>query len=299
MRKTLEFRLLGMILSASLPLGGNELVRSWRAWPPAVRSASAVAAVLLLVCAGAPITAQAQGNEQPTEQQEQSTPDQPQPEAQARPTNLTATLSSDGVRLTWQAPKDDADSVTGYRISRRWVQKFTTRWKVLLENSGNTETTYVDAAADEPGAHFLYQVAAQRGSSPSKASNIAEVTIPVPPRPSELRAIATPEGIMLSWHAGHLSWQASALPFSGYRITRIEERSRSNPRPMWETLVENTGSLRTTFLDQTGFEDVQYRYAVRAVHGFVRSHWQGIAGPAAGHLSRDSSSSGSGDSSAP
>jgi len=207
------------------------------------------------------------------------------------PTSLTAAVTQAGVSLTWTAPTLETESVGGYQVERRRVLEFETTWVTVVRSTGTTGTSYVDGTANVNGANYEYRVSAVRGEGDdqavSAASNVVSVTIPNPPRPLDLTASSTGDGIALSWSAGHLSWQSVSLSLTGYEIRRIETAHAGNLNPEWEVLVDNTNSTDTTYLDASGYTTIQYSYAIRAVHGYLRSYWEGIAGPVSGHLSPD------------
>lgn len=165
--------------------------------------------------------------------------------------------------------------------------EYTTTWLKIAEDTDSLVTSYTDATPSN-GAQYQYEVRALRGEGDdperSEASNIAEVTIPNPPRPHSLTASSTATGIQLSWSAGHLSWEAATLDLTGYEIVRFETPHAGNLSPQWEVLVDSTNDTGTSYLDASGYSAFTYSYAIRAVHGFIRSHWEGIAGPVAGHL---------------
>ena len=100
--------------------------------------------------------------------------------AQLAPSDLTATLETGDVRLNWNAPVDDAASVTGYTIFRGNPQLTPPRpLSIYISNTGNTDTTYLDT---EPvaGTRNAYRVAARRDSGGSKNSKVARVDVPPP-----------------------------------------------------------------------------------------------------------------------
>lgn len=215
-------------------------------------------------------------------------PANPQSES---PASLTASVTLAGVSLSWTAPTLETETIGGYRVERRRVLDFETRWLALVDHTGDTTTSHVDASASVNGAEYEYRVSAVRGEGSdqalSAASNVATVTIPSPPRPIDLTASSVDDGIELSWSAGHLSWQSDWLRLTGYEILRIETAHSGNRNPEWEVLVNSTNSTDTSFLDASGLATIQYSYAIRAVHGYLRGHWEGIAGPVSGRLTPD------------
>ena len=203
----------------------------------------------------------------------------PESTASEAPTSLTGNIDSTGVVLSWSAPTLETDTLSGYEVARRRVLNYETSWVTIVEDTDSLDTSYTDAAANVNGAEYEYRVHALRGEDDdqvrSAASNVIAVTIPNPPRPQDLTATSTTSGVQLSWSAGHLSWQSVSLSLNGYEIRRIESRHADNRNPQWEVLVDNTNSANTSYLDASGYTTIQYSYAIRAVHGFLRSYWEG------------------------
>ena len=82
---------------------------------------------------------------------------------------------SAGVELTWEAPAQDAESVTGYEILRaRGDGEPTT----LVADTGSTGTSFTDAAATEAGESYVYRVKAVRGQERSQVSEEARASVP-------------------------------------------------------------------------------------------------------------------------
>lgn len=204
------------------------------------------------------------------------------------PTSLAASVQAAGVTLSWTSPALEADTVGGYRVSRKRILEYETSWTTVVGNTEKTDTSYVDATANVNGAKYEYRVSALRGEGDDETesgySNVVTVDIPNPPRPLNLTAESSASGIQLSWSAGHLSWQAVSLTLTGYEIRRIETKHAGNLNPEWEVLVANTNSTDTSHLDASGYTTIEYSYAIRGVHGYLRSYWEGIAGPVSGHL---------------
>ena len=72
------------------------------------------------------------------------------------PTDLTAALGEgSGVALSWTAPAEDADSVTGYEVLRAVGEG---DLATLAADTGSTATAYTDATANETGETYAYQL---------------------------------------------------------------------------------------------------------------------------------------------
>ena len=104
----------------------------------------------------------------------------PEPEAtpvDLAPSNLTAEAvdGGGGVTLSWSAPAEDADSVTGYEILRAVGEG---EPATLVADTASTATAYTDATATEAGETYAYQVKAIRGEDRSRASAEASVALP-------------------------------------------------------------------------------------------------------------------------
>ena len=93
------------------------------------------------------------------------------------PSNLTAELLDGQVSLSWDTPAEDAGSVTGYEILRRPLNGEDAPG-ILVADTGNADTTFVDATANEPGVRYTYRVKALRGDVKSRESNHAYVDTP-------------------------------------------------------------------------------------------------------------------------
>ena len=90
-----------------------------------------------------------------------------------QPRNLRIQSAEDGMILTWDAPAEDPESVTGYRIKRRAPDKGQRQLRVLVADTGSTETTYLDTGAKRNGIRYNYRVHALRGEEVSAESNYA------------------------------------------------------------------------------------------------------------------------------
>ena len=199
------------------------------------------------------------------------------PDDQA-PTGLTAALADGGgVALSWTAPSEDADSVTGYEVLRAVGEG---DMATLVADTGSTATAYTDATATEAGETYAYQVKAIRGEDRSQASGQAQVQVPHDPvdlAPTGLTALiltAIVVGENDSTQVG-LTWSAPAEDadsVTGYEILRAVGEGEL------ATLVDDTGSTANSYADATATEAGEtYTYRVKAIRGEDRSQASGQA----------------------
>ena len=78
----------------------------------------------------------------------------PHDPADLRPTGLTVSLVENKVTLSWTAPAEDADSITGYEILRAAGEG---EMSTLAADTASTGTSYTDATATEAGETYAYQ----------------------------------------------------------------------------------------------------------------------------------------------
>ena len=94
------------------------------------------------------------------------------------PFNLTARGSEgSGVSLRWDAPHEDADSVTGYQVLRGQGDG---ELETLVGDTQSADTTYTDTAVSGGAidlAAYRYQVKALRNGEASLGSNVADVLV--------------------------------------------------------------------------------------------------------------------------
>ena len=188
------------------------------------------------------------------------TPEAPDP-ALFAPSNLTVELAGEQVVLRWDAPAEDAGSVTGYEITRArgWDDPI-----VLVADTGSAATAHIDETADAPGESYAYRVKAVRNGERSQASEPVVIQLPGPP-PS------APAGLIASFGVGGvlLSWQApveDAGAVMGYEVLRHQGGGELT------TLVADTGNAATAYTDATaGGASERYAYRVRAIRGEERS----------------------------
>ena len=209
----------------------------------------------------------------------------PEPESTSddqAPTGLSAALADGGgVALTWTAPAEDADSVTGYEILRAVGEgEFTT----LAADTASTTTSHTDTTATEAGETYAYQVKAIRGEDRSEASGQAQVQLPHDPvdlSPTGLTAVVLTASLVVVGEdptastSVSLSWTAPAEDadsVTGYEILRAVGDGEV------ATLKADTGSTSTFYNDATATQSgTSYTYKVKAIRGEDRSQASGQA----------------------
>ena len=191
----------------------------------------------------------------------------PEPESTSddqAPTGLTAALAQGGgVALSWAAPAEDADGVTGYEVLRAAGEGELT---TLVADTESAATAYNDATATTAGETYAYQVKAIRDADRSQASGRAQVQVPHDPvdlAPSGLTAILAEDGwVSLSWTAP----AGDADSVTGYEVLRAAGEGGLT------TLVADTASTATAYTDATATGAGEtYAYQVKAIRGQERS----------------------------
>ena len=177
----------------------------------------------------------------------------PDPEPSA-PGGLIASLGSEGVSLVWNAPTEDAGSVTGYEIlSAQGEGALAT----LVADTGDAATAYSDTDAGGTSESYAYRVRAIRGEEKSADSNEARLQLP-PAAPKRVVSAASSDLVLLSW----ADPQDDSV--SGYRILR--RLWAGDAADDFRTLAEDTGSAETDYADDTVETGRVYVYRVLAVN---------------------------------
>ena len=233
-------------------------------------------------------------------------PVQAQESARAQaPSNLTVSLADNRVTLSWDAPSENSDAVTGYQILRRNLGNDQQKRVMPLADTGSTDTTYADSTA-QAGNRYIYRVKAYRGTAKSKWSNQVKIDLPADdsdqdgagdsgtgdsgqpeptPAPSPTQA---PEpqtdpadlapanltlslgdtGILLDWDAP----SEDAGNVTGYSI------SRSVGSGALAVLVSDTQSTGTDYTDTTATTAGEtYGYQVKALRNGTESQGSNVA----------------------
>ena len=205
--------------------------------------------------------------------------------------NLRAVEEKGGVRLTWQPP--DGAAVTGYRIERRRAggqdsgpQRSHGQPRdhhTLVEDTGNTETSYVDESAEQ-GVEYEYRVTARNESGPGEESDWVRAgpeEEPVlgdglPGAPRNLTATPGNKEVTLSWDPPADNGNA---PATRYRIEwRVD--GKDYDRNDWGTSQETT---YTTNAQANLANGVKYFFRVKAGNDDGNSY--GPYGPASEEVS--------------
>ena len=181
----------------------------------------------------------------------------PEPEADPAdlvPSGLTAVLTDGQVVLSWDAPVEDAGSVTGYEILRGQGEGDPA---TLAADTDSAATAYTDFSAGGTSESYAYRVRAIRGVEKSADSNEARVQLP-PAAPKRVVSAASSDLVLLSW----ADPQDDSV--TGYRILR---RLWAGDEPDdFRTLAEDTGSADTAYADDTVENGRVYVYRVLAIN---------------------------------
>ena len=205
--------------------------------------------------------------------------------------NLRAVEEKGGVRLTWQPP--DGAAVTGYRIERRRADEQGSGPQrshgqprdhhTLVEDTGNTETSYVDESAEQ-GVEYEYQVSAHNESGPGESSDWVRAgpeEEPVlgdglPGAPRNLTATPGNKEVTLSWDPPDDNGNP---PATRYRIEwRVD--GKDYDRNDWGTSQETT---YTTNAQANLANGVKYFFRVKAENDDGNSY--GPYGPSSEEVS--------------
>ena len=194
-----------------------------------------------------------------------------------KPTGLDATATHDSVTLTWDDPQDE--SITGYVILRRVrVNDQGGDFSELVADTGSAAATYTD---DEvaAGTTYTYRIKAINGAGTSERSRWVHIDTPAPPvpdKPRGLSATASHDSVTLTWD------DPEDDSITGYVILR--RLPGVDPEGQFDELVADTGTVATTYTDDTVAAETSYTYRIKAINGAgpgKRSRWSHIDTPAA------------------
>ena len=181
------------------------------------------------------------------------------------PTGLSASSAAGGVLLEWDAPVQDAGSVTGYRIVRRRTDVGEKRLSQLVRDTGTTSTSYLDESALDGGT-YIYRVRAMRGGLRSAMSGKATITYQPPvdePARADTSDLSAPKSDADVPVAAGVSpvWSA---------VLTVDAYGGSSPPSLgfWEWSRSDAGSA-TGGLSERHFEVGDGRFTVAALFEYV------------------------------
>ena len=191
------------------------------------------------------------------------------PPPPAAPRNLTADgAAPDRVELSWDDPQDS--SITGYQILRRsrdgpeyGDDLGPSKFSVIVDDTGSPATTYIDSTAG-PRTRYAYALKARNPYGLSQRSGTAHAEIRVPPAsPAGLVLVsASRDGVTLTWDDpgdGTIgSYQVIRRPRDG------SEYGDGLGPPDFVVVVDETGSLVTSYKDTSVAAGTRYIYGVKA-----------------------------------
>ena len=169
------------------------------------------------------------------------------------PQSLRATSTASSVTLEWDAPDDV--SVTGYQVLRRRPGAGEATLLIYVEDTGDTETTYVDTGVD-PGTAYVYRVSAINAAGAGQRSNYVNVTTALAsaPAPGGLGVSLTDETFGVTWSA-----------VAGASVYEVRQQV-SGSGDGWAPVATTTG-LSATYSPVGGTDcGTTYEFRVRA-HG--------------------------------
>ena len=279
-------------LGASRTAVGRRAANRWPSWYGPSRLGLLAAALLVLLAGGilfsAPMTLQVNAQTDLT-----------------APSALTAQREGCGVSLSWEAPQEDASSVTGYRVLQA---KGSAALETLVSDTGSTDTEYSDGSV-EKGESYSYRVQALRGATASAQSALAEIAIPTPPTPTAVAVTAVPivvtsttddYFVLYARHTGDytnieipvavvrgeagtttLSERIGALPKERYRVEKyaianpadvdgdcIDDLSDTNPVSSAQMSDPSHGA--TNIPDHATFEALAYEYPYGRLPSYMK-----------------------------
>ena len=173
------------------------------------------------------------------------------------PTNVGGHTTHNSVTLTWDAPAQG--TVTGYRIRRQLHPSQT--WTLLVEDTGETLTRWVDTNQVAASSTYRYEVRARNGTTVGNAGIGNLTTRAQPTTAGAPTALSVAQGnqsqLTLTWTAPTSNGGAD---LTGYRIERAEDATPL----VWQTAEANTANTATTWSETGLAADTSYHYRIAA-----------------------------------
>lgn len=161
-------------------------------------------------------------------------------------------------------------TVTGYQILRKRLGN--QDLAVHVEDTGSTDTTYIDTIGLEPETTYIYRMKAINEVGVSEWSNFVRIatgedpdsaTGTVPTAPENLAATSTADSVTLTWD------DPDDSTVTGYQILRKKLGERD-----LRVHVEDTGSAETTYVDTANLDpEITYVYRVKAINDAGVGKW--------------------------
>lgn len=174
---------------------------------------------------------------------------------------VTASISAKGVIIKW----DDVKNAEYYIVYRKTYNASTKKWSswATFEKSYKG-TSYTDASA-ELGEKYQYTVRAVAGTVRSSYKATPTVTYNLVPT---VKIANDPKGIKVTW--------TTAANADGYTVYRSQYNAKTKKWSSWS----NRGTAKankTSWVDKSVTNNVQYKYTVRAVEGKFKSSYKASA----------------------
>ena len=187
----------------------------------------------------------------------------------AYPDDARATFVEDdegpGVLVEWSEPTrgyhgGEVSPATGYQILRWDINHGFPSWDLLVENTGSTETSFIDRSI-LPNSKYAYKVRAWNDWGVGERSFEANVHTPdwdVPGAPKNLTVTHVDGGIQIQWNHPDDTEGEDTL----YRIYRRENSGGVEPLQLLEA---GYGDLQ--YVDNDVVDGVHYHYQVQVDGG--------------------------------
>ena len=185
------------------------------------------------------------------------------------PTLRATTLSDYEIELTWNAPKDNGQPITGYQLERS-RDGSADSWSRRAD-LGSDSTTYTDSTLDANTRYYYRIRAVNSVGAGAWSRSVSAMTQLTPPDAPSLTSVEAdgPNAIVVTWEE---PWYLGDLPITQYQVQWAKDQYSE----IWrgpQTLSGSTRSWRHTGLKP----DETWYYQVRASNGGGRwSVWSYI-----------------------
>ena len=206
------------------------------------------------------------------------TPDAPTSSSvPAAPTGLAVSSAThDSVTLTWDDAGDS--SITGYQVLRRSRDgdeygngRGAAEFVAIVDDTGSSTTTYTDTSVT-PRTRYVYRVKAINSAGTSRQSPYLNVE--APDAPASPGVPAAPTGLTaptIAHNSITLNWDdPEDSSMTGYQVLRRsrdgDEYEDGRGAAEFVSIVDDTGSSATTYIDASVTVRTRYAYRVKAIN---------------------------------